>query len=229
MAATPQQQKEEIKALAEGLPFIPIELDEYRKRAYEPEKVRQERTYSRTDSTTQSITRFLVERGTVEILKPEMTQALFTEMHWCGFELLKLSRKRFGSDEDVKTGVVTARKLVSRMEAAEEELFIANRRLVVSCVKPFYWIGQAWISDFLQEGSKALSNAIRKFDFTRGTPFYAYAQKSIQNRLRNFFEITFAPEASAFAPPMICAKSKRPWINGKTNMVTKLRRTCSRK
>jgi len=187
LASASNRYRDEIKALAEGLPFTPIELPEYRKRSFEPEKIRQERTFSRPDSSTQSITRFLVERGTVEILKPEMTQALFTEMHWCGFELLKLTRKRWTSDKEIKDGVVTARKLVSRMEAAEEELFIANRRLVVSCVKPFYWIGQAWISDFLQEGSKALSNAIRKFDFTRGTPFYAYAQKSIQNRLRNFF------------------------------------------
>jgi RNA polymerase primary sigma factor len=54
-------------------------------------------------------------------------------------------------------------------------------------VKPFFWIGQVWLSDFLQEGSKALSNAIRKFDFTRGTPFFSYAQTAIQNRLRNFF------------------------------------------
>ncbi|MCK5924225.1 MAG: sigma-70 family RNA polymerase sigma factor, partial [Methylococcales bacterium] len=67
------------------------------------------------------------------------------------------------------------------------ELFIANRRLIVSCIKPFYWIGQVWLPDFLQEGSKALSNAIRKFDFTRGTPFFSYAQVAIQNRLRNYF------------------------------------------
>lgn len=77
--------------------------------------------------------------------------------------------------------------LISRIEAAEEELFIANRRLVARCVRPYFWIGQIWLSDFLQEGSKALSNAIRKFDFTRGTPFYAYAQRAIQNRLRNYF------------------------------------------
>jgi RNA polymerase primary sigma factor len=83
--------------------------------------------------------------------------------------------------------VVRARSLISEIEAAEEELFIANRRLVVSCIKPYFWIGQVWLADFLQEGSKALSNAIRKFDFTRGTPFYVYSQKAVQNRLRNFF------------------------------------------
>ena len=182
-----KRHKEELNALAAGLPFKCIELPEYKRASYDPELIRQPRIFSRSDSSTQAIGRFLMEQGTVEILKPVMTLALFTEMHWCAWHIEKMSRKRYQAEKEFKDAVVHSRKLISRMEAAEEELFIANRRLVVSCIKPFYWIGQVWIADFLQEGSKALSNAIRKFDFTRGTPFYAYAQKSIQNRLRNFF------------------------------------------
>jgi RNA polymerase primary sigma factor len=184
---TGQKYIDELKALAEGLPFKSIELPEYRRKSFTPEKVRQPRTYLKPESGMQAIGRFLIERGTVEILSQENTLNLFTEIHWCAFHVRKLSRKRYKDTRSVHQGLIEARKLVSRMEGAEEELFIANRRLVVSCVKPFFWIGQVWLADFLQEGSKALSNAVRKFDFTRGTPFYAYAQKAIQNRLRNYF------------------------------------------
>ncbi|MFH0953200.1 MAG: sigma-70 family RNA polymerase sigma factor [Verrucomicrobiota bacterium] len=123
----------------------------------------------------------------MELLSPENTLNLFREMHSCAFRIRQLSRKRLKSAREWHRAVVNGRSLISEIEAAEEELFIANRRLVVSCIKPYFWIGQVWLADFLQEGSKALSNAIRKFDFTRGTPFYVYAQKAVQNRLRNFF------------------------------------------
>jgi RNA polymerase primary sigma factor len=179
--------RDELKALAENIPFRKVELAEIEDPKYKVECVRQERTYVRIDSNMQAIGRFLVERGTVEILKPEMTLALFREIHHCAYRLRRLAEKPYRTTRTAHTAVMEGRRLISEMEAAEEELFIANRRLVVRCVKPFVWIGQVWLSDFLQEGSKALSNAIRKFDFTRGTPFYAYAQKAIQNRLRNYF------------------------------------------
>ncbi|HMP73032.1 MAG TPA: sigma-70 family RNA polymerase sigma factor [Kiritimatiellia bacterium] len=179
--------REELSVLADNLPIPALDLPEFSKRGYEPESIRQERTYARMQAGMQSITRFLVERGTVELLTSEQVKALFTELHWCGYSIRKLAAKTYKSEADCRAALIDARRLVSRMEAAEEELFIANRRLVVNCVKPYFWIGQVWIADFLQEGSKALSNAVRKFDFTRGTPFYSYAQKSIQNRLRNFF------------------------------------------
>ncbi len=178
----------ELRVMAENIPFRQVDLPEpCRAPAFVPRKVRQKRTFVRADSNMQAIGRFLVERGTVELLPPEDTHALFTEIHWCAATLRDYADRDYGSDAEWRQALILARGLVSEMEAAEEELFIANRRLVVSCVKPFFWIGQVWLSDFLQEGSKALSNAIRKFDFTRGTPFYAYAQKSIQNRLRNYF------------------------------------------
>ncbi len=180
-------EKKELRSLAEGIPFRVIELPSFKKTSYIPEQVRQPREFTQTESDLQAIGRFLMERGTVELLSPPQTEALFTEMHWCGYQIEKLARKRFARKADARKALVRARSLISQVEAAEEELFIANRRLVVSCVKPFFWIGQVWIGDFLQEGSRALSNAIRKFDFTRGTPFYAYAQRAIQNRLRNYF------------------------------------------
>lgn len=177
----------ELRALADGLPFRVIELKEFKNSSWHPEQIRQPRNYVAPDSSMQAIGRFLIERGTVELLPPENTMHLFKEIHWCGFQIQKLSRKRLAGAVERREALVTARKLFSEIEAAEEELFIANRRLIVNCVKPFFWIGQVWLSDFLQEGSKALCNAIRKFDFQRGTPFFSYAQTAVQNRLRNFF------------------------------------------
>jgi RNA polymerase primary sigma factor len=182
-----QVQRDELRSLADNLPFRVIALPDYAKKDYTPERVRQPRQYVGSDSNMQAVGRFLVERGTVELLAPAQTLALFTEMHWCGWQIQRLAKRDFRSDADVRSSLVDARRHVSAIEAAEEELFIANRRLVVNCVKPYFWVGQVWLSDFLQEGSKALCNAVRKFDFTRGTPFFSYAQTAIQNRLRNFF------------------------------------------
>lgn len=182
-----QENREELKTIAESLPFRKIELDIFDRPTYEPERVRQHREFDRPEPGAQAIGRFLLDRGRVELLTPKKTRALFEELHWCARQIRKLANKRFRNDSAVREALVLARKLVSETEAAEEELFIANRRLVVNCVKPYFWTGPVWIADFLQEGSRALSNAIRKFDFTRGTPFYSYAQRSIQNRMLNFF------------------------------------------
>jgi len=179
--------RDEIVAIAKNLPFQDIPIPEFSDRNWQPVSVRQPRTYTRPDSGMQAIGRFLIERGMVDLLRPEDTQHLFEEIHWGIHRIMKLSRQRFRSPHDARQALREVHALISRIEAAEEELFIANRRLVARCVRPYFWIGQIWLADFLQEGSKALSNAIRKFDFTRGTPFFAYAQRAIQNRLRNYF------------------------------------------
>lgn len=182
-----EEYRQELKALADSLPLKKISLPEFRKPGYEPVRVRQKRTFVRPDAQTQAIGRFLAERGMVDLLTPTQTVQLFKEIHYCAWRIRRLAKRRRGTPAQWKADLMLARSLISEIEAAEEELFIANRRLVVSCIKPYFWIGQVWLADFLQEGSKALSNAIRKFDFTRGTPFYVYAQKAVQNRLRNFF------------------------------------------
>ena len=187
LTKTAKAYQDELKSLAENIPLKKITVPEFRSKKFKLEKIRQPRTFQSIVPGMQAVGRFLVERGTVEILSADQTLALFKEVHWCATEIRKLSRKRFKTTQEVKKALKTARSLISEIEAAEEELFIANRRLVVSCIKPYFWIGPVWLPDFLQEGSKALSNAIRKFDFTRGTPFYVYSQKAIQNRLRNFF------------------------------------------
>ena len=186
LAPTADKYRREVRDFVENVPFRQLTLPEFKQRGFEPEAVRQEREYTRMEPGMPAITRFLIERGTVDLLKPAQVKGLFTEIHWCGHRLAQLARGRERSEAYWRDAASEARRLVSRMEAAEEELFIANRRLVVRCCKPYFWVGGVWMPDFLQEGSKALSNAIRKFDFTRGTPFYAYAQRAIQNRLRNF-------------------------------------------
>jgi RNA polymerase primary sigma factor len=177
----------ELSLMAENLPFPVIELPVFNQPKFVAEKVRQPRRYIPFDSGMQAIGRFLAERGVVELLNTEQILHLFTEIHWNAWHIRKMAGKSYKTEEASRAALIEARRRFSQIEAAEEELFIANRRLVVNCVKPFFWIGQVWLSDFLQEGSKALANAVRKFDFTRGTPFFSYAQKSIQNRLRNFF------------------------------------------
>ncbi len=187
LTKTALKYKAELQALADSLPFKQIHLPEFTQAGYHPVQIRQQRTFHSMDSSVQAVGRFLVERGTVEILTPAQTLDLFKEVHWCTLQIRRLARKRLTNARHWHEAVIQARGMISKIEAAEEELFIANRRLVVSCIKPYFWIGQVWLADFLQEGSKALSNAIRKFDFTRGTPFYVYSQKAVQNRLRNFF------------------------------------------
>jgi len=183
---TVDQYRQELQVLADSLPYPDIELPEFHQADFDPVRIRQERKFVQMDSAMPPISRFLVGRGVVELLPSQHVTALFTELHWCAWTIRALAANP-GQGARVRKTLVEARKRISRIEAVEEELFIANRRLVVSCVKPFFWIGQVWIGDFLQEGAKALTNAVRKFDFTRGTPFYAYAQKAIQNRLRNYF------------------------------------------
>lgn len=177
----------EVQEAAMGLPFLSLDLPEFQAAANEPMSIRQPRRYGRSDKDTMPITRFLADRGVVEILESYMVDELFKEIYWSCQQIRELAAVESDDPEFWSDALRKTLQYISRMEAAEEELFIANRPLIVACVKPFYWIGQIWISDFLQEGSRALGNAIRKFDYTRGIPFYSYAQRSIQNRLRNYF------------------------------------------
>jgi RNA polymerase primary sigma factor len=177
----------ELDSLAASLPFRRIELPEFRSPDYEPAAIRQKRTYPGRNSDMTQIARFLAERGVVELLAPEQTLELFREIHWCAYRIRLLASGPNRTPQELQDAVVTARKLVSRIESAEEELYIANRRVIVNAMRPYFWIGQIWMGDFLQEGSRALSNAVRRFDLTRGSPFIAYAQRAVMNRLANYF------------------------------------------
>lgn len=188
----------ELKQLAQTLPYSTS--SKARLSARPPPSVRQRRTYVNLKPGMQAIGRFLVDRGVVDILPPEHILQLFHEIHWCANEVRKLARKRYRTRKMCEAALTQARKLISQIEEAEEELFIANRRLVVRCLRPYFWLGQTWIEDFLQEGARALSHAIRRFDPARGTPFYAYAQRVIQNRLRNAFRDHVRAEWLTVAP-----------------------------
>lgn len=186
MPRDPEQSAEELRYLADGIPFRRLGSVEHLDLTADPPSVRQERNFPSVRSQA-PVNRFLTDRGVVEILDKPNTSALFEEIHWCisNCDLLAASPPK-GTAKRMEA-LKTARRLMMRIEAAEEELFIANRRMVASCIKPYYWIGEVWLSDFLQEGAKALTNAIRKFDYTRGTPFFSYSQIAVKNRLRNFF------------------------------------------
>ena len=177
----------ELDSLATSLPFRRIEWPELNHPDYKPIMVRQKRIYLKYHSDMTQIARFLAERGVVELLSPEQTLDLFKEIYWCAYRIRCLAADPGDTLQKIQNAVMTARKLVSQIETAEEELYIANRRVIVHALRPYFWIGKIWQGDFLQEGSRALSHAVRRFDFTRGTPFIAYAQRAIINRFANYF------------------------------------------
>ena len=180
-----QRWRSEMLSMANQLPYPRIACREFSQRGYEPPAIRQPRSFSKPASCSHIIGRFLQERGTVELLKPDQTVALFKEIHWCVHRIRALSRRRHTSVAPWKDSLREARLLMSRIEAAEEELYIANRRLIVKCARHYFWLDPFVLADFLQEGARTMANAVRCFDFTRGTPFIAYAQRAVQNRLRN--------------------------------------------
>lgn len=176
----------EIKTLAQSLPYRDVECPEFKDAQYRPECIRQERMFPEVYKNINPINRFLIERGIVEVLPNADVMKLFHEIYWCVFRVHQLAQRAYAAEPESRAALVQARSYISEIEAAEEEVFVANRRLIANCVKPYYWIGQMWLADFLQEGSKALHHAIHKFDFTRGAPFYPYANTTVQNRMRNY-------------------------------------------
>lgn len=181
-----EKKRREVMDLAEGLSFQPIPLEDFEQDDYLPEKVRMKRDYSSKGDRQDPVSRFLTDFGRVDLLTSEQGHALFAEMHWAAWSIQRLAEIKGGTEENWVARVRQARTLVSEVEAAEEELFLANRRLVAKCIQPYSWIGRFWLSDFIQEGAKALTRSIRRFDYSRGTPFYAYAHIAVNNRLRNF-------------------------------------------
>ncbi len=179
--------RQEMLLLARQLPYRLVKCREFDQPGYAPVQIRQPRTYHRANGRlpASGIQRFLHERGQVEFLSPEHIQTLFKEIHWCAHRIHQLARRPGKTRGQIRRSLQTARSLLSQIEAAEEELYIANRRLIVKCMLHYSWMDPFLQEDFLQEGSRSLAHAVRRFDFTRGTPFIAYAQTSVQNRLRN--------------------------------------------
>ena len=121
LSRTAEKYQRELRTLADSLPFKKVELPEFKSSSFTPNQVRQKRIYTSPDRNMQAIGRFLIERGTVELLTPENTMDLFREMHWCAFQLRKLSRKRLESAREWHRAVVKGRSMISQIEAAEEE------------------------------------------------------------------------------------------------------------
>lgn len=165
-----------------------VVLPKFRRRVFEPEAVRQERSFVNLGRVSNAITRFLSEGGQVELLGAEKTRLLFEEIHWCVHQIRKRAQLKSKGLEDVRKNMRQVLALVRKLRSAEEEICMANRRLVVSCAKSYFWVGPVWVEELLQEGMQALAHAIRRFDFTRGTPFYSYAQVSIQHRLHSYLQ-----------------------------------------
>jgi hypothetical protein len=176
-----------LKSLAGSLPFQKIELPEFKPAAYSPTQVRQPRTFHSFDLTHRQSADSWWSGGRWRFSRPSRRWTVFKEIHWCSWQIRKLARMRHRDARHWHEAVVRARSLISEIEAAEEELFIANRRLVVSCIKPYFWIGQFWLADFLQEAPRLCPMQSASSTSRAARTFYVYSQKAVQNRLRNFF------------------------------------------
>ncbi len=165
-----------------------VVLPKFQDPSFKPETVRQERTFISLSRVSNPITRFLSEGGQVELLGAERSRLLFEEIHWCVYQIRKRGEIRPKNMEELRRNMRQILSLVQKLRAAEEEICMANRRLVVNCAKSYFWVGPVWVEELLQEGMQALAHAVRRFDFTRGTPFYSYAQVSIQHRLHSYLQ-----------------------------------------
>ena len=77
----------------------------------------------------------------------------------------------------------TLLQLVSQGDReAEEQLAVRYSRLVRICARPFFLTGGD-SEDLTQEGMFGLLRAIREYDPDMGTPFRAFAETCIRNRL----------------------------------------------
>ena len=67
-----------------------------------------------------------------------------------------------------------ARAIMSRIDAAKQEMVKANLRLVMSIAKRYRGRGMSF-DDLVQEGNLGLLKAVGRFDHTKGTRFSTYA------------------------------------------------------
>lgn len=65
--------------------------------------------------------------------------------------------------------------IVEEGRAAQEKLYCANLRLVVSVAKRYRGVYRMDLLDLIQEGNLGLRRAVEKFDYTRGYKFSTYS------------------------------------------------------
>ena len=158
-ARTAQEIVIELRALADSLPFPVIDRPEFRRASYEPPCVRQPRTFVDSDSSMQAVGRFLMERGTVELLGAEQTQALFLEIHWCCYQIRKLAGRRSRSPEEARQDLVRARTLFSQDNVASLSKTLAHLEQTTSALADKQQGMNAALANF----SKASAEANRAF------------------------------------------------------------------
>ena len=86
------------------------------------------------------------------------------------------------TDRNPLTDEALCRLAASGDRVAEEDLVVRYHWLVRACARPYFLAGGD-SEDLIQEGMVGLLNAIREFSPEKGSPFRAYAETCIRNRI----------------------------------------------
>ncbi len=138
-------------------------------------------------------------------------EALKTEYYNCNTEVIVDPMVAYL--EEVHTIPLLTRedevRLGIRMEKgdakAEEELIVANLRLVIYYAKKVYQPGGLDLLDLIQEGNLGLIKAVKKFDYTRGYKFSTYSTWWI----KHFIERAESQSRTVTIPHNIIIYNKR--------------------
>ena len=136
-----------------------IVIPEFEDRDYNPDKTLPEVIYSK--------------RG---VFTKEGERWAFTLYNWRKYRLYK----------NADRGKNPVLDLIGRIKESEEQIFSANRGLVLSLLKKKDLIQYYDTDELVSAGYFALLASMKKFDYTRGYKFSSYAYHAIINSFRNF-------------------------------------------
>ncbi|MCS7251821.1 MAG: RNA polymerase sigma factor [Anaerolineae bacterium] len=116
-----------------------------------------------------SVSLYLKEIGRIPLLTPEEEVALAQRIERGRQAERRLAHANLSPEERRRL-----EEIVRDGRAAQDQLILANTRLVISVAKKYIGRGLP-LSDLIQEGNIGLIRAVKKFDWRRGHKFSTYA------------------------------------------------------